>query len=116
MALLTEQWEKEDMAPHNIRGRSSVWSSSRHDSGQEHAVASRSAQGSWADRRIGDMDNMPIILGLLCNLENKYLHNDPVLHLVKHRVHSHLELEEYPPGCRLKETHSLGKKTPTGVS
>lgn len=83
----------------------------RHDSEREHAVASRSVQGSWPDRRTGDMDNMSIILGLLCNLENKYLHNDPVLHLVKHRVHSHLELDEYPLRSALKGTHSLGQST-----
>lgn len=111
MAVLTEQWEKEDMAPRNIRGRSRIWSSSRHDSKQEHTAASHSTQGSWPDRRTGDMDNMSIILGLLCNLENKYLHNDPVVHLVKHRVHSHLELDEYPRRSALKGTHSLGKNT-----
>lgn len=111
MAVLTEQWEKEDMAPRNIRGRSRIWSSSRHDSKQEHTAASHSTQGSWPDRRTGDMDNMSIILGLLCNLENKYLHNDPVVHLVKHRVHSHLELDEYPLRSALKGTHSLGKNT-----
>lgn len=55
------------------------------------------------------MDNMSIILGLLCNLENKYLRNDPVLHLVKHRVHSHLELDKYPLHSTLKGTQSFSK-------
>lgn len=66
-------------------------------------------QGSCPDRQIGDTDNMSIILGLLCNLENKYLRNDPVLHLVKHRVCSHLELDKYPLRGSLKGTHAFGK-------
>lgn len=66
---------------------------------------------SWPDGRTGrDTDNMSIIPGLLRNLENKYLHNDPVLHLVKHRVDSHLELDEYPLHSTLKATRSSSNK------
>lgn len=66
-------------------------------------------QGSCPDRQIGDADNTSVILGLLCNLENKYLRNDPVLHLVKHRVCSHLELDKYPLRGSLKGTRSFGE-------
>lgn len=52
------------------------------------------------------------ITGCLCNLENKYLCNDLLLHLEKHRVQWHLELDKQR-SVLLKWAHLFNKTSKT---